>query len=1628
MIDSVSSELINSLSNCILNFNYNGTSPGLSFLKKHVRSKKFTATVDSIITQKQYTCRNTLLLCEDILNIMINGCIEDWLDVIYRYAVGLSFPHLCEEELSENIILASKLYLELLHIVSEAQKNSKDSSFQSGFPLNLIDEDFKNGITLSDEYIAFKESFRNDYIYEMMKLNHELLGYNTLDHICCVHFLAVHIGTQFLRKGIPVDMGRVSGAAAGHDIGKYGCSKDESSRVAYLHYFYTDMWFKKHNIDYIGHIAVNHSTWDLELENLPVESLILIYCDFRVKNKIMGDGSVEMNIFSLKESFDVILDKLDNLDSKKIKRYERVYSKLMDFENYMESLGFNLNPEEDCENTKPRETNTYTTSLVQGKYIVDNFKNFSINHNINLMYKLRDEPSLNAILEQARSQSDWKNLRQYLYIFEEYSTYLTQKQKLITLKFLYENLTHSEEDIRKKSSDLIGKLIANYDIEYRKERPKNLMVDRLEQSSWNLFDQYLNSLTSPDHKLIPLHKKWINHSIITITGSVFRNSSPSKAEEYRRVFSKYISKDINKNNDLRISLLKSIAVIPHASDDEFKRISSSYISLMLLNSNPQVRISALDSALEVIEYNKFLKSEIEGIFSGSFTQSKYPAENYLRLKLSSKMDLDENIRNIFTEYFVGDYDKMPDIYLSNLKTDTDWILKKVNINMLFEFSLQNIKEHGFYTAMHFCNLLKVSEIEAVRNNAGEALIKLIPYLSFEQRNDVAIELIRALEIEGYPFAEFIPYFLGQVILFLKPSEFDEFIDEFIKKIKQSEPRICSLLLNTIGVSLSQYPRYRSNFSIREKTNKKLLIKSLGVLLNGLVNYNVQVRQVAFRTLGKDIFNSKYLTLEQKYLIFSFCAKKILTLLKDSNEDELEFLINSAGLNHIYRFISDYIFTNENIYIPINKKVAFFPGTFDPFSLSHKEIALEIQNLGFEVYLAVDEFSWSKRTLPNIIRRNIINMSVADQLNIFLYPEDIPINISNPEDLKKLKDSFGDSDVYIVVGTDVVENASAYKERLVLEGAPSIHNFNHIIFERISSDTANKNRDILLNNMNKIDGEIIKLNLPPQYENISSTQIRSYIDQDRDITSLIDPLVQKYIYENGFYQSEPQFKTILSQTNINIEMVEKPGLALINEIKPLLQSSADSLYLKIKEISSKPSSRALVLRESQNNRIVGFSLVHWLRTNKIFQEFKDSRLSQYIRENSIGRILCIDALFTDSSYNELNLNQILLAETISFSLAKDYDYAVFKDIINETTPDYIQETLELFGFIKIHGDSPQSTIFTVNMNTPCTLDLDLITVIKEPYRSNPNIVSAILEARKKLQLAITKLYPGQLVISFERSMLYYNLIKKVCKENKVPTQAIIPRKLGKSICVPFGNILKGNVVPNTVTKSLHTEKFFRPDLKSYEIGPYPYYPDFNYQIRMIKSFGKPVILVDDILHKGYRLNAIYPILDRENVEVQKIIVGILSGRGKEIADAQGKSVDSVYFIPKLKVWFNESALYPFMGGDALWRGVSPERNLIPSVNLILPYTSPSFIRGASKESLYHLSEVCIENSLSILQAIEKEYQMEKERGFTISQLGKIFLYPRCPDKGKDMHYDLNLSPSNYIKNDLEQLKRLESILK
>ncbi len=75
-----------------------------------------------------------------------------------------------------------------------------------------------------------------------------------------------------------------------------------------------------------------------------------------------------------------------------------------------------------------------------------------------------------------------------------------------------------------------------------------------------------------------------------------------------------------------------------------------------------------------------------------------------------------------------------------------------------------------------------------------------------------------------------------------------------------------------------------------------------------------------------------------------------------------------------------------------------------------------------------------------------------------------------------------------------------------------------------------------------------LSLPPQYEDISSTQIRESIDLNRDISKQIDPLAQQYIYKYGLYLREPpQYKRLVQTKTLEIEIIDKIDNNILNYI-------------------------------------------------------------------------------------------------------------------------------------------------------------------------------------------------------------------------------------------------------------------------------------------------------------------------------------------------------------------------------------------------------------------------------------------------------------------------------------------------
>ena len=118
---------------------------------------------------------------------------------------------------------------------------------------------------------------------------------------------------------------------------------------------------------------------------------------------------------------------------------------------------------------------------------------------------------------------------------------------------------------------------------------------------------------------------------------------------------------------------------------------------------------------------------------------------------------------------------------------------------------------------------------------------------------------------------------------------------------------------------------------------------------------------------------------------------------------------------------------------------------------------------------------------------------------------------------------------------------------------------------------------------------------------------------------------------------------------------------------------------------------------------------------------------------------------------------------------------------------------------------------------------------------------------------------------------------------------------------------------------------------------------------------------------------------------------------------------------------ESLLYPFLGGDSV--GTPAPGRMLPSINLILPYYYPRHYVGTTDAAIRDLSRTALENTLSILHALEQAHQEQFSTALTLRRLGEALYRPRLPDRGRSLRYDLSLPASACLEDDLLRLDRI-----
>ena len=1523
-------------------------------------------------------CADVLALCRPELETLCPGePSEGWLAYAYDYARRLLYP---EKTDAEPFAPGAVFLLSVLQVLfaAEAELLPHDPAWTFDF---LTDDELA-GSPCAPSYQRFLRLWRREFVYELMRLGLEVTPYRTLEHIAGVHHLAVTAARALRKSGVAVDVALVSGAAAGHDLGKFGCRPGE--RVPYLHYFYTDQWFRRRRMTDIGHVAANHSVWDLEPDYLSVEALLLIYADFRVKQLHDAQGREITRISTLAQAFQVILDKLDDVDGEKQKRYTRVYARLEDFEQFMVSRGVDVTMSGGDTPPLPEKH----TALMTDDEALRALTLRCVGHNMELMHRLTDQRSFARLLEEARGETDWRRLRAYLAVMESYSLYLHIPQKVQTLTFLYDLLMHREGDIRRQAAALLGEIIAGFHAGYAKERPADIRPGPRAITDVDQWRLYLDKILYPDHKLMPQHRRWIGYTLKFAVGSLLSHC-PGREERFLTPVFAYYRRPEDLDDYTAFQLLDTAAALPDTAYTASRaRQMTDFAAALSLRKDLTIRMAAvllLDRLARLYPEDGRALEAVTAVPDGDSGTLRYLKQDVL--SQGAPLLLPEDV--------------VSEIFLDNLKTATPWITKQGNLRLLTDFARSG-KSPALHIATHLSNLIKVSDRVTVRHSAGNALLALAPRLTADQRNEVAVELCRGLELGQQEFTKYIPDYLGRFALWLPPAELDEVLDDLRVNLSSSDSRVTASVLDTVGVIYEAYDAYRSRFPETDDAYRRRRERLLGLLMRGLSGIDGATRQEALFVLGRRVFGSGELGRHEKRRAFMLTQRKLLSAQDEFPGEGLTFYYRAAMLGKLYRFITEERLFHKGFDFGAPRPVAFFPGTFDPFTLSHKGIVRAIRDQGFEVLLAIDEFSWSKKTQPYRLRRRIAAMAVADVFHVSIFPEDFPVNIANPENLHELRAAFPGRSVSIVVGSDVVLHASSYKKPVTPD---SIHTFDHVVFRRTEPDAEPADYSC-------ITGKVLELTLPPQLEEISSTRIREAVDANRDISNLIDPTVQEFIYRRGLYLREPQDKPVLRTEDLSF-LPASPETAEKFLRTMLSVPTAAALRTQIESRGDD----VMVCRDTDGT-ILGAASYACLDSARLFARLGDPALSGLVRQNAGGRTLLISGLFVPRGERQSDLCQLLITEVLTLALSREFTYALYLPLEGAVS-GYGRQLLTLQGFVPA-GDSTDA--LAVDMRCPIVLSRNVDTAVKAPFSSSPRVLAAIAAAHRRLQAALTKLQPGSLVLSLSAGVIYHRLLQRITGRNGVPAEPTTPRVLGPDICVPYGKILRGVAVPNTVTKTLRTDKVYEPDLSTYSIEAYPDYSPLPDQVRTIHAFARPVILVDDMLHDGKRIRRLAPLLAETNTPVDQVLVGYLTGMGRDLMEQLGYDVDAIYYLPNLRLRFVESTLYPFIGGDTVRRSEALPGGLQPAVNRILPYAAPEYT-GMDDETAWELSLCCLENARDILLALETEFRSLYARNLTLSRLGEAVILPLCPDKGGCMTYDLSRAASTYLEGDIELLKRM-----
>ncbi len=272
----------------------------------------------------------------------------------------------------------------------------------------------------------------------------------------------------------------------------------------------------------------------------------------------------------------------------------------------------------------------------------------------------------------------------------------------------------------------MGKILSTFDEPYRKELPEGAVVKSLDISEMDLIKQYLELFLYPSITYTEKKTLWVGYSLRFMLKMLFSRTGVEQTKDIINIIKSFFEQKPD-NSVTQQFLLGVVKIMPfNICDLDIINLLFDFIHHHSHSDSIEIRMSAYEALLNImgkLPKEVISRVNVNEIMVAEDSEDLIAAECYARTKIAEVLEVDQYILNTYKNMCTTVYENTSNLYLTNLKTATPSVVKRLQIELLTQSALSGQTDDLFYTAMHFCNLLKVSAYESVRTNAGKHLSK-----------------------------------------------------------------------------------------------------------------------------------------------------------------------------------------------------------------------------------------------------------------------------------------------------------------------------------------------------------------------------------------------------------------------------------------------------------------------------------------------------------------------------------------------------------------------------------------------------------------------------------------------------------------------------------------------------------------------------------------------------------------------------------------------------------------------------------------------------------------------------------------------------------------------------------------